>query len=457
MSEQEKRKALESDIEKSLSKSIKESSSHEMIQVLIPHLFENHYSNVASQFLLELLGTTQNFELIKVLSQYLEAFILKLTAFDDFTVTGAILGLMLQQLVNQTDVSIATKASNALVHLCNIRNEILRDVILALKEVPVPTDSIVFVRYYTFLCEIVQDWDENVQALFGSFQKALDNDKDPLLQISLLDILENHMKSENVLNSMSVESTLLKMVGCSRIMEQRSSLAQHPMHPFCSGSALRLLSRIDQSIVNEKEFVQVLVSYSRQMNGEIEKIGFIDGISTFVSNDDRFNAVIEQNEILEEWLNLRTGQSKFKVVILTSIVRILDKQEISDDLRTRLYHLIGQVNNVSNGDKTTHLIMEYTKSSIIEIRLAAYDLLRAMARTKTGSHVLLRYGGFLEFLCNVNAELVKEGKEKKYELVKAVSESDARGLLSNKNVAKLDAVLASGPYYQKVNKNVMVE
>lgn len=457
MSEQEKRKALESDLEKSLSKSIKESSSHELIQVLIPHVFEHYYSNVASQYLLEVIGTTQSLELIKELSQYLEAFILKLTAFDDFTVTGAILGLMLQQLVNQTDVSIATKASNALVHLCNIRSEISRDVILALKEVPVPTDAIVLVRYYTFLCEIVEDWDENVQALFGPFQKALYNDKDPLLQMSLLDILENHVKSEKVLNSMSVDSTLMKMVGCSRNMDHHSSFDQHPMHPFCSGSALRLLSRIDQSIVSEKEFVQVLISYSRQMNGEIEKIGFIDGITTFVSNDDRFNAVMEHNEILEEWLNLRTGQSKFKVVILMSIVRILDKQEISDDLRTRLYHLIGQVNNVGNEDNTTHMIMEYTKSSIIEIRLAAYDLLRAMARTKTGSHVLLRYGGFLEFLCNVNAELVKEGKERKYELVKAVSESDARGLLADNNVAKLDAVLANGPYYHKAVKNVMVE
>jgi hypothetical protein len=459
MSEQDKRKDLEDCLQKSLLKSIQDSSPNELIPVLIPHLFEKHFSNVASQFLLELLGPSPSNELIKNASQHLETFILKLNAFDEFTVTGTVLGLMLQQLVNQTDVSIATKASNALVHLCHIRHEISRDVIFALKEVPVPTDAIVLVRYYSFLCQIVQDWDDNVQILFVSFQKALDNDNDPLLQMSLLEIVENHVRSDKVLNSMRIDPILLKMVGCSKLEEHRSihDDPQHSMHPFCSGAALRLLARMDPSIVDDNGFVQVLVSYSRHMKGEIEKIGFIDGITTFVSNNDRLKVVTNNNEILEEWLNLRTGQSKFKVVILTSIVRILDKQDISDDLRIRLYHLIGQVNSVGHGNDTTHMIMEYAKSSIIELRLAAYDLLRAVARTKMGSHILVKYGGFLEFLCNFNIELVKEGKEQKYELVKAVAESDVRGLLADKAVAKLDEVLANGPYYHKPVKNVMVE
>jgi hypothetical protein len=309
------------------------------------------------------------------------------------------------------------------------------------------------------LCQIVQYWDENVQILFGSFQKALDNDNDPLLQMSLLEIVENHVKSDKVLNSMRIDSILLKMVGCSK-HEKDYSIHDDPqqsMHPFCSGAALRLLARMDPSTIDDSGFVQVLVSYSQHMKGEIEKIGFIDGITTFVSNNDRLKVVMENNEILEEWLNLRTGQSKFKVVILTSLVRILDKQDISDDLRIRLYDLIGQVNNVGHGNDTTHMIMEYAKSSIIELRLAAYDLLRAVARTKLGSHVLVKYGGFLEFLCNFNVELVKEGKEQKYELVKAVAESDVRGLLADKAVAMLDEVLANGPYYHKPVKNVMVE
>ena len=458
MTEQEQRKELEGSLEKSLSKSLEDSSPKEIIQVLIPHLFEHQFINVASQFLMEQLGNNPTIDLIKGLSEYLERFILKLNAFDEFTVTGTILGLMLQQLVHETDVSVATRASNALVHLCTIRYEIARDVILALKEVPVPTDAIVLVRYYTFLCQIVQDWNEDVHVLFGSFQKALEDDKDPLLQMSMLDIIENHVKDDKILNSMCIGSTLLKMVGCSHIQDHTNSVPnEHAMHPFCSGAALRLLARMDTLMIKENVFVQVLVSYSRHMSGEIEKIGLIDGITTFASNDDHLMAVMENNELVEEWLNLRRGQSKFNVVILNSVVRILDKKEISDELRIRLYKLIGEVNNVGNGNDTTRIIMEYAKSSIIEIRLAAYNVLRAVARTKTGSHVLVKYGGFLEFLCDCNSELVKEGKEQKYELVKAVHESNVTGLLGGKVTKMLEDVLANGPYYHKPIRNVMVE
>ena len=82
MTEQEQRKELEGSLEKSLSKSLEDSSPKEIIQVLIPHLFEHQFINVASQFLMEQLGNNPTIDLIKGLSEYLERFILKLNAFD---------------------------------------------------------------------------------------------------------------------------------------------------------------------------------------------------------------------------------------------------------------------------------------------------------------------------------------------------------------------------------------
>lgn len=455
MSEKDLLQLLDVESNTKFNQTLAECSIAETISILVPQLFNPTFHHVASQYLLDtVIGTTPSATTIQDLTNMLDTFILSLTSNHVFAVSGIVLGLMLQQLVNPTNVTMATRVSNALVHLCSIRLEVSKDIILALQQVAIPTDAIVFVRYYTFLCQIVvQDWDVKVEALFEPFFKALQNDNDPLLQMNLLDIIDTYVKSDAILISMHLEPILLKMIGCSSSSDQWDM----DTHPFCAGQALTLLSRYDDSHLNTEVFVKVLVSFGRKLSGEIEKIGFIDGITTFASTDKRLQAVMDNQEVMEEWLNVRSGQTKLKVVVMTSVARVLGQRALSDDLLVRLYNSLGKWNDLGSGDDTTQMIMGYAKSQIVEIRIAAYDLLRAFARTHKGAHVLVKYGGFIEFLCNYNAEIVKEGKEMKYELVKAVFDSDVKGLLDYKVVKMLEEVIANGAYYYKPVRNVMLE
>eukprot|EP01083_Nonionella_stella_P205085 747173_1 len=201
------------------------------------------------------------------------------------------------------------------------------------------------------------------------------------------------------------------------------------------------------------------------MSGEVEKIGFVDGISTYIccqknnaNASNALKAVLGDRELLEEWLHLRMGQSKLKVVVMNSISKVLLSNLVQNSegqsLCMSLYQSIGDINDVGAGHSTTEIIMEYVKSQLVELRLGVYELLTAVAKNDKGAHELMRYGGFFEFLCNRNLEIVKEGKELKFDLVKAIVHSEVIGLLASEVVEKLEQVIEDGPYYVKDNRHV---
>ena len=219
------------------------------------------------------------------------------------------------------------------------------------------------------------------------------------------------------------------------------------------------------------------------MNGEIEKIGFIDGISTFCegeceSSERKLEMVLENQELLEEWMTLRRGQSKLKAVVMSSVATVIMQgleleleleseqgaqrdasgRNASHATKLELFKKIGTVNDVGGGQDSTEIVMKYVMGQIVELRLAAYELLTAVANIHMGANTLMRFGGFFEFLCNRNLEIVREGKLLKYELVKAVVKSDVMGLLADGIVKMLKQVVADGPFFVKsVREVVMME
>lgn len=313
--------------------------------------------------------------------------------------------------------------------------------------------------------------------------KGISSDEDPLMQMSLLELLEQHctrnptssdecsflllwMNSNHLLNKV-----LLHMVGFPNLKE---------MHPFCAGAALRLLgmmmatSTSDNDVVMEgaedmnKSFVDILIHYGRLMNGEVEKIGYIDGMTTWISSCENLKLVMENDELMEEWLSLRRGSSKLKAVVINSVAKVLlsdlvadgdDEEKTSDDLKMKLYKSIGTVNDVGSNHDSTEIIMTYVKGQVGELRFAAYDLLTAVANLNKakGAHVLMNFGGFYEFLINRNQETVKEGKELKFALVKAIWDSEVKGLLADNIVKVIAKVVSDGPYFVARVRDVALE
>lgn len=421
------------------------------------------------------------------------------------------LKLMIDQL-SHSNVSIADVFATVVETLCLFQPDLTGTVLDLLCPIPV-NDATLMIRYYTLCFKIIPTASAaatNHPLLMKPFLSALQNDQDPLLQISLLEILQQigDWRDDDFLENWyepELDRALLKMVGQNvQVIQQQGEKARVQIQyggdggldPFCSGAALRLLAMRHQHL-DQNDYVQVLMYFGRNMNGEVEKIGFVDGITTFccchvvVRNDHKKDAlslsssasvatttttttsineggnvaaepsnldlVLQNQELLNDWLTLRMGQSKLKAVVMNSVARVLQVKELLHSSRLELYEMIGKVNDVGGGEDTTQIVMQHAKGQVVELRLAAYEILTAVAKVHMGAHVLMKFGGFFEFLCNRNLEIVKEGKELKYGLVKAVWNSEVKGLLADDIARALEQVVLDGPFYVKQVRDVAVE
>jgi hypothetical protein len=392
----------------------------------------------------------------------------------DFQIYSSTLKLVISQL-SHTSVSVADMFAAVLESLCVVRPTITGDILQWLLPIP-KDDATLMIRYYAIIFKIIPPvnkrreylltFDESTATrmerdLMKPFLVGLQNDQDPLLQMGLLEILQqaSDARNDDFIHNWyepDLDRSLLKMVGQQ---DQNGEL-----HPFCSGAALKMLSNRDK-FLSRQEFLSVLLHFARHMSGEVEKIGFIDGITTFCCHESihdtegssNLGLILQNQELLDEWLNFRVAQSKLRAVVMNSVSKVLGVESILHANRLELYQMIGRVNNVGRDEDTTQIIMQYVRGQVVELRLAAYDILTAVAKVHMGAHMLMRFGGFFEFLCNRNLEVVKEGKELKYGLVKAIVSSEVRGLLADDVVRALEQVVLDGPYFVKKIRDVAIE
>ena len=492
------------DVEALLSKQ----SPSSLIASIIPHVFHTDtvHQSAAERLLTSVLSHKPS--LLLVTSTSILSFSKTLTPSTEFNVSSFTLQLILKQLTHQT-VSIADTFSQVIQILASIRPPLISKILEVIQPL-LKQDATVITRCYALIFQIITNGyidtcmeDISTATLFTDvmqpFMDGIANENDPLLQMSLLDIVETTTTGGSGSgsgrqdfiqnwNNPKLDKILLHMVGFG------VPKGQSELHPFCAGAALRILAvragrgrvqPLQQSFMTQEEFVQVLVHYGRSMNGEIEKIGFIDGITTFcececececeyesTSSETKLEMVLKNQELLEEWLTLRRGQSKVKAIVMSSVAKVIMQglklefeQEVQRDARVRnashatkleLFKKIGTVNDVGGGQDSAEIVMKYVMGQIVELRLAAYELLTAVANINVGASMLMRFGGFFEFLCNRNLEIVREGKLLKYELVKAVVKSDVMGLLADGTAKMLKQVAADGPFFVKAVREVVM-
>lgn len=304
--------------------------------------------------------------------------------------------------------------------------------------------------------------------------EMLTDSSDPLMQMSALDLLEKmattlpmHGNRARWLFSKDVLHELLKMAGGVGVGNEGGE-----PDPILGGPALRVLSLIcrlgqrDSSLFGLggtellTGFHHALHNFDTTSGGELAKLAYVDSVSSFASaSPDTIALVLDDPTVRVGWLSLAVAQPKLKAVVLHSVANVIEppieKDSNGDSLQPfnipsnqvamRLFDMIGEVNN---GD-TTEVVMLIAKSPIVEARLGAYALLKAVAKRGMGAQVLLSHGGFFEFLMNRDLEKVKEGKEAKFEIIEAVMDSDAKGLLADSIVKQFEEVLKQGPHYVK--------
>ena len=299
---------------------------------------------------------------------------------------------------------------------------------------------------------------------------------DPLLQVSAVDILE-YIATElpmgkvraQWLFSHRVLHELLVMAGGGGHGEEKEQA--QPDH-ILGGPALRVLSSLcklgqrDASLFSLggsellTGFHRALHGFDEYLSGEADRMAYIDAVSSFASASPDAIALVLDDPILRDgWLSVRVAQPKLKSVVLHSVSMVIDPPAVKDQsgdsimnsnipsnqISMLLFNTLGDV----NGKDATELVLSLAKSPLVELRLGSYELLRAVSKCSRGAQVLLSCKGFYDFLLLRENETTKEGREAKFEIVKAIMGSNTRSLLADSITSGFEKILKQGPHYHQ--------
>lgn len=277
---------------------------------------------------------------------------------------------------------------------------------------------------------------------------------DPLLQISYLDLLEKIVAGQPM--HAARQEWLQQDVVLSLVLGLAGGTSADP-DPFLGGSALRIVAALCQYSMKDQHLEQFHRALHNFGTSELDRLATLDAISSFAQSSSKaLELVLSDPVTTESWLSLKVAQPKLKASILISVARVLDPLPVKDangdtvsvsqpsnELGIKLFASLG----TTNGPEATELTLKLAKSPVIETRLAAYELLVAVAKLRTGGQLLFTNGDFYEFLMDRERETTKAGREGKYHIVAAILESPVKGLLADEVVKRLEVYVSQGPHF----------
>ncbi len=334
--------------------------------------------------------------------------------------------------------------------------------------------------------------------------------RDPLLIMNIFEILEKITPSTNAVLQSWIENnmlqTLLSQVGFHLIGNpggiSGATLVQNSdIDVFNYIAALTILSKccasahphqiltLDTAMMAQQEqqvlssdmmmiiFQHILNSCIEESRDNSEKIRYIGAITNFITderhgdNDERLKLFMKEGNVIKFWFNLKQGNSEYKAAVLHSLAQVLSCKEegygdddngktscLSNDMCTALHNIVGHLNGQT---LAMELYMAQMKSSIDEIRLATYEVIKATIinrRKSLGIAQIVGHDGFLKLLLTRNVDSTNEGKDLKYAIVQGILESDMKGLLSASIVQSLEKYVEQGPYYIDASSgDIMIE
>jgi Proteasome non-ATPase 26S subunit len=277
----------------------------------------------------------------------------------------------------------------------------------------------------------------------------LQDDTDPLLQMSVLDLYEKLAATEPV---HSERATWIYQ-HARHVVMLAGGVMDVPPDPMLGGFALRVVATVCRLMQThsllDKDLMQSFLSalHNNINSGAMDRMAFVVAISAFASSsDDALYRVLQDEEARQAWLHLSVAQPKLKAAILVSVAGVIETTTLSRDLAMKLYAFVGQ----SDGPDTTEILMKLVLSPMSEVRIGAYTLFRVVAAClPTGSQVLLSHSGFFEMIMDREKETSKDGRDARYEVVGAILGSPVVSLLAEDIVKRMESFRREGPHYVK--------
>jgi Proteasome non-ATPase 26S subunit len=310
--------------------------------------------------------------------------------------------------------------------------------------------SVVCVRCLTTLVDVACISSASMALIEPCLVDLLDllqDDSDPLLQISALDLIQKLAETEPVHR----ERATWLYQHASYIVKLAGGDVDLPPDPMLGSFALRTVATLcglmRSHSLHDNELTQSFLSalHNNIRTGAMDRMTFVVAISAFAaSSDDALRQVLQDEEARQAWLNLSVAQPKLKAAILLSVSGVIETTKLSRESTMKLYTFLGH----GNGPDATEVLLKLVLSPMSEVRIAAYTVFRSVAASlPTGSQVLLSHNGFLEMLMDRQTETSKSGREARYEVVNAVLDSPVVSLLAEGIVKRLETYRHAGPHY----------
>jgi Proteasome non-ATPase 26S subunit len=343
------------------------------------------------------------------------------------------------------------------------------------------------------------------------FVTMLQDDSDPLVQMSMLDLVEKMASTTSSSSSICIThcyhraTWLLTPPGVVEpVLKMAGGMSdQDDCEPdaILGGSALRIVAALcklahyqrepdDEMVDVGQEFMmtttvegggggtlnlvacfhRALHKFAVTASGELDRLALIDAISSFAAASASAMDLVLNDEVTKQaWLSLAVAQPHLKSAILMSVAMVLDpsrsmlvdatNDDVDSLLRRRpdrasamkLYSSLGQVNHDQD---PTSLLLSMTRSTLVETRLAAYAMFTAMAKLPDGAgcQVLFSHASFLDFCLtrrdNDIERMSQDCREGKFAIVQAIAQNQViMGLLAPEIVARIELYIKQGPHH----------
>ena len=361
--------------------------------------------------------------------------------------------------------------------------------------------STISMRYASTITHVAIQSDTNMNELnnyensyfLNEILNKINDNSDPLLQMSYLDLIEIMVQPPQPSPSNNDSNHIIHCAHWLLTSTLLQSLINIVDDPILSGSAIRLLSSIcsllgQDQYYNSAIFTNTTIATTKtttilksfrsalshfDQRGETNRLAFIDAVSTFASSSSEALHVVLQeynnddtttaNSIRRGWLSLSHAHPKLKSVVLCSIAKVLDPIDDSSNNNNNCVIpsdkdamlLIDTLSQVNSSTSVSTLLFTLVKSTIVEIRLGTYRLIKAMIKHSVyTAQLILSHSDAYDYLTNCNnfsnnIECTKEGKEAKFEIiVELMKHENVVNMLLNDDIKeKLDKIVKLGPFH----------
>jgi len=304
--------------------------------------------------------------------------------------------------------------------------------------------------------------DDTQTPLLTLFLEMMQDTTDPLVQMSILDLLErlaretahslNNADDDDInpaSNATTIPHLRIQWLFSTPVVDPLLTLAGGHVEdgepdPILGGPALRVVASLCQVLGRQSSTTTttttaaetpttslLLTGFYRALtkfddSTELDRLATVDAISSFaMASTEALRMVVlqrlQQNHqalLCEAWLSLHVAQPKLKSAILVSMAHVLEhgyaarsnleelesRQQEEQALKKQLYGLLGRIYNSRRRggplqEDSTDLLISLTQSPLVEVRLGAYRVLTAVAmHLETGAQILLQNASFFELL-----------------------------------------------------------